>query len=73
MEVITLNRNKALHVRMTEVEKQQVANLKDAYGLTSETELVLLILDYVDVNRPTLTKRVQPLKKVIAPRVAVYN
>lgn len=58
---------------MTEAEKLQVAKLRDAYGLTSETELVLLVLDYVDANRPTLTKRVRPLKKVIAPRVVSLN
>ena len=59
-----------LHVRMTEEEKKQVDRLIEAYGLDGgASELVRLALQYVDDNRPALTKRILPLKKVLAPSV----
>lgn len=55
---------------MTDEERKQVDRLIAAYQLDGgASELVRLALQFIDDNRPALTKRILPLKKVLAPSV----
>jgi len=62
--VSELERPFNLHVRMTEEEKKRVDRLVEAYGLDNgASELVRLALQFIDDDRPALTKRILPSKE----------
>ena len=62
-----MERKENLHVRLTEAEKEQLNQLTADYGLTAASDLIRLVLDYVDANRPRLIKRIESVKKALAP------
>jgi len=61
-----VERNKNLHVRLTEQEKAQLAQLTADYRLSAASDLVRLMIDFVDANRPRLIKQLDSVKKASA-------